>query len=377
MAIKNLMGKRNAAVQKFRNAMKAGQDISLESADELFSKLKDIANKNVGGIDEEDLKKNMGKKLRDYLSADELLNFSWLFITAAYSDSYRKNLGKYGNMTKEEHKNLKTAITYLENYVRSVMSRLSQDQKDRVFRKLSGATIKIYDPDTMDRIAKETIDLMDTVAMDRYDAEGYMDIAYRQMCKNCGKDFRRCELHRISSELLMPESTYCLPNCPYAYPDTNNKVKISTQIDALIEMRKERVKLAEDPKHSREIKDMLWADVDALNKAIEVMVAIKNSDEPEEDHFIDSYFRDKVIIIQHGRFKGIQGLFLKVDNYVEDLGITIRVRAAKSDFVVSWDYIRFEDEEVQKEWEKYLDSDLEKYTDPETKDISEPTTPNL
>ena len=225
---------------------------------------------------EKEIKRGVGSNLRDYLSAEELKHFTWLMLTAGYGDVYRYDFATRGNMTKVEHRHLKTAVTHLKKFSASVLDRIHPDDVQKVTKRCACATIKILDPPTLQKLQKATSEIMKHVVLERQMFEDLSELVMRQTCRNCGLDHHSCDVFSLFSTTYVPESEWHRPNCPYAYGDVNLAEKLDRHLQELMKIRDEQLDMLEKVA-SQKLKDEFTAKVDALNKSIELVVLAKNA----------------------------------------------------------------------------------------------------
>lgn len=226
------------------------------------------------GVDFEVLKKNLGTNVKRYLNAEESKTFQWLLFTVLYGNYYRKTMLHFGNITKEEHKELKTGITHLTNYCDLVLNRLDEQQMDGLIKRCDGAGIRIFDQPTLRKLLVATNHSMSHVMIDRVDMEFFSELIMHQYCRNCTVEFSVCRIFRGLSESFIPESGHNCPNCPYAYTDTNPEFNTTRHIHALTEIRAEKASLLNNEK-LKPIGEQLTNEIAALDKAIELLVESK------------------------------------------------------------------------------------------------------
>ena len=124
---------------------------------------------------------------------------------------------KRGNMTKEEHKYLKLANTYLSKFCASVMDRLNPKEREEIRKRLIKFDFRLVDDYTLKKVYRDMSNRMVNAVISRdmfYKwCEEIMDIN----CNGCNKYWEKCELHKVFDENFVPESTWNKDNCRYAY----------------------------------------------------------------------------------------------------------------------------------------------------------------
>lgn len=121
------------------------------------------------------------------------------------------------NMTKEEHKSLKTAETYLKKFATSVYERLDPKEQKVIRKKLTKFDFKLVDDFTLKQIYRDMSDRMVNAVLPRQQFYTWCEEIMNVKCKNCTKDWKTCELHHSFEYNFVPESSYNLKNCRYAY----------------------------------------------------------------------------------------------------------------------------------------------------------------
>ena len=163
-------------------------------------------------------KNNIETKLKEYLNHEEANDFLWLLITSAYMKQYRENLSKFGNITKDEHKNLKTSEAFLRKFVESVLLRLNEKSKQIMVEKTKKYEIKIIDYYTKQRLYGEWGKEIQIVKMPRDKFESWCDHILQADCNFCEKSCNDCEIYDLFQENMVPTfEGWDLPNCPYAH----------------------------------------------------------------------------------------------------------------------------------------------------------------
>src|SRR5437763_1570303 len=118
--------------------------------------------------------------MRDYLNANEKNQFMVLQSIVQLIDGLR-NAGvdgaklsnmleqwtKSNNMTKEEHKNLKTSETYLRKFLSSVYDRLSSREQDVIKKKIMKFDFKLVDDYTLKQVNRNIADRFVNAAVPR------------------------------------------------------------------------------------------------------------------------------------------------------------------------------------------------------------------
>ena len=124
---------------------------------------------------------------------------------------------KRGNMSKDEHKNLKTAETFLRKFLASVYERLSKKQQNELKKKLVKFDFKLIDDFTLKKIDRSIADKAHNATMPRQQFYDWCVEIMEVKCNGCTKDWNTCDLHEVFDNNLVPESGFDCQNCKFAY----------------------------------------------------------------------------------------------------------------------------------------------------------------
>lgn len=168
--------------------------------------------------------------MRDYLNANEKNQFMVIQSISQVIDGKRNGgidgpkIGtmleewtKHNNMSKEEHKNLKMAETYLKKYLTSVYDRLSPKEQAVIQKKVMKFDFKLVDDFTLKQVFRDISDRMVNAAVPREQFYKWSEEIMCVKCNGCTKNWNECELHTAFNDNFIPESSFNLKNCKYAY----------------------------------------------------------------------------------------------------------------------------------------------------------------
>lgn len=131
---------------------------------------------------------------------------------------------KRGNLTKEEHRALKTAETNLKKFCESVYNRVNDKEKEQLKKRLGSFDFRLIDDYTLQRVYRETTDRMKVAAVPREQFNDWCEEIMECNCKNCHQDWSKCRLHDCFENNFVPESSWAKDNCRYAYDEVKKKV---------------------------------------------------------------------------------------------------------------------------------------------------------
>lgn len=168
--------------------------------------------------------------MRDYLNSNEKNQFMVLQSVVQMMDGLRNSgvdgpkisnmleeWSKRNNMSKDEHKNLKTAETFLRKFLASVYERLSPKEQDQLKKKLIKFDFKLIDDYTLKQIDRDIADKVANAVVPRQQFYDWCVEIMEVKCNGCTKDWNTCELHNVFNDNLVPESGFDCKNCKYAY----------------------------------------------------------------------------------------------------------------------------------------------------------------
>jgi hypothetical protein len=118
--------------------------------------------------------------MRDYLNSNEKNQFMVLQSIVQMIDGLRNSgvdgpkitnmleeWSKRNNITKEEHKNLKTSETFLRKFLASVYERLSKKEQEQIKKKIMKFDFKLVDDYTLKQVNRNIIDRFVNAAVPR------------------------------------------------------------------------------------------------------------------------------------------------------------------------------------------------------------------
>jgi hypothetical protein len=168
--------------------------------------------------------------MRDYLNKFETNQFmvmnsvlqSVLGIKNSGSDgpklqTMREEWAKRGNLTKDEHKSLKMAETYMSKFIMSIYNRLSKKEQEQINKKLFKYAFQLVDDYTFQKMSRDAQDKIQNAVMPRQQFYDWCEKIMKVECQGCTKDWNACDLHQVFDNNFVPESGYDCANCKYAY----------------------------------------------------------------------------------------------------------------------------------------------------------------
>ena len=152
--------------------------------------------------------------MKDYLNKEERVQ---LLFLKKYIDNLEKML-ESSNITKEEHKNLKTAMTYGLKGFESKINRLNPTALKTFMNSIKESYINIEDRYAVEMFNKKLSAKMDDAYELNKDYYKLVELMFYYNCQNCTKCNNECEIYKEFEEHCIPEPTgEDLGNCRYAY----------------------------------------------------------------------------------------------------------------------------------------------------------------
>jgi hypothetical protein len=129
----------------------------------------------------------------------------------------REDWAKRGNLTKEEHKSLKMAETYMERFIMSVYNRQSLKEQEQINKKLFKYAFQLVDDYTFQKMSRDAQDKIQNAVMPRQQFYDWCSEIMAVKCNGCMLNWNECPLHQVFDSNFVPESGYDCTNCKYAY----------------------------------------------------------------------------------------------------------------------------------------------------------------
>jgi hypothetical protein len=174
-------------------------------------------------------------KLKDYLNFEERNQFLVMMSILQLIQGSRsvqnikikpmiEDWNERNNLTKEEHKYLKTTETYLSKFCNSVHDRMSLKEQEVIDKRIRKFDFRLIDDYTLKNIYRDINDKLKNAVVPRQQFETWCEEIMECNCKGCTKPWTDCKLHRVFDNNFVPESSWGLQNCRYAYQKIRKKV---------------------------------------------------------------------------------------------------------------------------------------------------------
>jgi hypothetical protein len=129
----------------------------------------------------------------------------------------REEWAKRGNLTKDEHKSLKMAETYMGKFIMSIYNRLSKKEQEQIHKKLFKYAFQLVDDYTFQKMSRDAQDKIQNAVVPRQQFYDWCKEIMNVKCNGCTKDWNTCELYDVFDNNFVPESGFDCANCKYSY----------------------------------------------------------------------------------------------------------------------------------------------------------------
>lgn len=156
--------------------------------------------------------------MKDYLKKEERLDLLFFKKYIDSCESMIENWSKRNNLTKEEHKALKTAITWGIKAFDSITARQSQQTLKTFWNSIKESVVIIQDRFAVGIYQKKmSSDMKASYEMNKDYFALVEEIMYVN-CQNCIKDHKECGFAEEFNAHCLPEPTgFEHGNCRYSY----------------------------------------------------------------------------------------------------------------------------------------------------------------
>lgn len=153
--------------------------------------------------------------MKDYLNNSEMKELIIL--------NNVKNLVNHfanGNvMDKKEKGNLKRGSTFIKNALESMLERLGENEAKKFLKKFNSTRVMTVTDSELEVIKKRKYADLHAAYEDNKEYIELCEIAMDMNCKNCCKDWKKCDLHHHfdANEIIPFDENTDLGTCVYAY----------------------------------------------------------------------------------------------------------------------------------------------------------------
>ena len=153
--------------------------------------------------------------MKDYLNNSEMKELIIL--------NNVKNLVNHfanGNvMDKKEKGNLKRGSTFIKNALESMLERLGENEAKKFLKKFNSTRVMTVTDSELEVIKKRKYAELHAAYEDNKEYVELCEITMHMNCKNCCKDWKKCDLHHYFdiNEVIPYNENVDLGTCAYAY----------------------------------------------------------------------------------------------------------------------------------------------------------------
>lgn len=183
--------------------------------------------------------------MKKYLNNNELNDLLFIYHMIETDTSIVNDWIKRGNMTSNEAKWIRTAITYNIKAMRSILDRLDPKEKSKFAKrtvKAQNEAIRIIDKWMYDRVFGTFETEFEVVKIERPEFERLGMACIQAHCEDCNEYFASCDIYDVFDNNLMKRAEI-KHNCPYAYHSEKTIAEIKAR-KAEMEDKKKNKKIS-------------------------------------------------------------------------------------------------------------------------------------
>lgn len=184
--------------------------------------------------------------MKKYLNNNEINDLLFIFHMIETNTSSVDSWIKRGNMTSNEAKWIRTAITYNMKALRSILDRLDPKEKDKFIKrtiKAQNEPIRIIDKWMYDRVFGNFETEFEVVKIERPEFERLSMACIQAHCEDCNEHFANCDIYDIFENNMMNRAEK-KHNCPYAFHSEKTIAEIKARKAELKENKKNGKKIS-------------------------------------------------------------------------------------------------------------------------------------
>lgn len=183
--------------------------------------------------------------MKKYLNNNELNDLLFIYHMIETDTSIVNDWVKRGNMTSNEAKWIRTAITYNIKAMRSILDRLDPKEKSKFAKrtvKAQNEAIRIIDKWMYDRVFGTFETEFEVVKIERPEFERLGMACIQAHCEDCNEHFSKCDIYDIFDNNMMNRAEI-KNNCPYAFHSEKRIAEIKA-MKAEMEEKKRNKKIS-------------------------------------------------------------------------------------------------------------------------------------
>lgn len=167
--------------------------------------------------------------MKRYLNSKEMNDLLFIYYLTQIDNEIVDNWVKRSNMTSNEAKWIRTAITYNKKAIGSILERLEDKEIQKFMKRTIRADneeVRIVDKWMKDRIFGTYETEFEIVKVERPEFEKLCLACIQSYCEDCKESFSNCDIYDVFENNIVSRAEI-KHNCPYAYysEETIKKIK--------------------------------------------------------------------------------------------------------------------------------------------------------
>ena len=157
--------------------------------------------------------------MKKYLNSKEMNDLLFIYHLAEIDKEVIEQWIERGNMTSDEAKWIRTALTYNKKALTSILARLETKESTKFMKRTIRADnepIRIVDKWMHDRILGIYETEAKIVKIERSEFEKLCMACIQAHCEDCNESFANCDIYDILDDNMMNRAEI-KHNCPFAY----------------------------------------------------------------------------------------------------------------------------------------------------------------
>ena len=164
--------------------------------------------------------------MKEYLNRPERVQLLYIGKYIDILDEILKEWGKRKNLTKLEHRALKTALTWGKKAFASITNRLNDEAVKTFYKSAENAYIYINDKYSVSVFQKKIASDLNKSYEENRDYYKLVELIFYYNCRNCNKKCTSCEIYEEFEKHCIPEpGDDDIGNCRYSYKDDRGEIK--------------------------------------------------------------------------------------------------------------------------------------------------------
>lgn len=180
--------------------------------------------------------------MKKYLNSKEMNDLLFIYHLAAINQEIIEQWISRGNMTSDEAKWIRTAITYNKKALTSVLARLEIKESAKFMKrtiKAQNEAIRIVDKWMHDRVFGTYETEFEIVKIERPSFEKLCMACIQSHCEDCNESFSNCDIYTILDDNMMNRAEI-KHNCPYSYHSEKTIAEIKAKRAEIEEAKKNK-----------------------------------------------------------------------------------------------------------------------------------------